>query len=85
MDDETREALEMTREERDARWNAGKPAKVRKSEDFVQRMKRVVDESTRDRETPAFEVYSTVESRSRHVTRRALRDAAESQAPGRQG
>jgi hypothetical protein len=46
MDDETREALEMTKDEREARWNAGKPAKVRKSEDFVQRMKRVVDEST---------------------------------------
>lgn len=54
MDDEAREVSELTKDELAARFDAGKPAKVRKSEDFVQRMKRVVDESTKEGPEPVI-------------------------------
>jgi hypothetical protein len=71
MDDETREAMDMSPEELAARWAKGERAAVRKTEDFIQRMKRVSDSTiakSEANEQPILRIVSTIESRARHVT-----------------
>jgi hypothetical protein len=84
-DDESRAADEMTTEELLARAERGtpvegarQPPKSRKREDFAQRMHAVMGQTIAKSEaelSPIAPIVSTPESRTRHIKRRASRDA----------
>jgi hypothetical protein len=65
MDDELRDAMEMSKEDLLARRDAGEPAEVCKSEDYSERMRRVMTESVERAESAGVVIQSEGESRLR--------------------
>jgi broad specificity phosphatase PhoE len=62
MDEEAEKVSEMTDAELEARHAAGRPAQVRKREDFSQRMHRVMEETIArsENDEPAFVLHVTM-------------------------